>query len=229
MLVDWRREVLALCDIALELGLRGAELGVVANCPEGADFYQSAGVIGSFDGHWHDGRAADDPDRQGGRRGAASGAAGGARAVERCARALAGRRGVNVIGLPDGRDRHGAPIVVGAHHDGWFRAAFDNASGVAAMLAIARALTAAGHRPRHPLCFTSRTAEEYGLEDSPFDWCIGAWRQVQDTHPEWGSRAPFHLCVEASGHPELRLLVEAPGARRLGARRRARRQAARVG
>ena len=36
------------------------------------------------------------------------------------------------------------PIVVGAHHDGWFRAAFDNASGVAAMLAIARALP--GHR-----------------------------------------------------------------------------------
>ena len=50
--------------------------GVVANCPQGADFYQSEGVIGSFDGHWHDGRAADDPDRQGGRRGAARRAAG---------------------------------------------------------------------------------------------------------------------------------------------------------
>ena len=78
------------------------------------------------------------------------------------------------------------------------------------MLAIARALTAVGHRPRHPLCFTSRTAEEYGLENSPFDWCIGAWRQVQDNHPEWAAGSPFHLCVEASGHPDLRLLVEAP-------------------
>jgi hypothetical protein len=37
-LVDWRREALPLCDIALELGLRGA-VGVVANCPAGADFY----------------------------------------------------------------------------------------------------------------------------------------------------------------------------------------------
>jgi hypothetical protein len=78
------------------------------------------------------------------------------------------------------------------------------------MLAIAEALTAVGHRPRHHLCFTSRTGEEYGLENSPFDWCIGAWRQVQDTHPDWGARSPFHLCVEASGHPDMRLLVEAP-------------------
>ena len=31
--------------------------------------------------------------------------------------------------------RAGAPIVIGAHHDGWFSAAFDNATGVAAMLA----------------------------------------------------------------------------------------------
>jgi len=120
-----------------------------------------------------------------------------------------GTRGANAVGFLAGESR-GAPIVVGAHHDGWFRAAFDNASGVAAMLGIARALAAVGHRPRHPICFTSRTAEEYGLEASPFDWCIGAWRQVQDTHPEWGARSPFHLCVEASGHPDLRLALEAP-------------------
>ena len=100
--------------------------------------------------------------------------------------------------------------MVGAHHDGWFRAAFDNATGVAALLAIARALAAAGHRPRHRICFTSRTAEEYGLEDTPFDYCIGAWRQVSDTHPEWGASAPFHLCLEASGHPALRLAIAAP-------------------
>ena len=46
--------------------------------------------------------------------------------------------------------RGGAPIVVGAHHDGWFSAAFDNASGVAAVLALARALRigAAGRATR---------------------------------------------------------------------------------
>lgn len=206
-LVDWRREALPLCDIALELGLRGA-VGVVANCPAGADFYQSEGVIGSFDGHWHEGAppmiliAKEDA--------AALRVALPERALMTLdAERSPDTRGANALGYLDG-ETSGAPIVVGAHHDGWFRAAFDNASGVAAMLGIARALAAVGHRPRHPICFTSRTAEEYGLEHSAFDWCIGAWRQVKDLHPEWGARSPFHLCVEASGHPELRLAVEAP-------------------
>jgi hypothetical protein len=206
-LVDWRREGFPLCDIALELGLRGA-IGVVANAPAGADFYQSAGVIGSFDAHWHGGappmiliakEAAATlrealPER--------------ARMTLRATRTPGGR-GANAVGYLPGREP-GAPIVIGAHHDGWFRAAFDNATGVAALLAIARALTATGHQPRHTLCFTSRTAEEYGLEDSAFDWCIGAWRQATETHPEWGESVPFHLCLEASGHPGLRLALEAP-------------------
>jgi len=50
-LVDWRREDLWLSDVALELGLRGVA-GVVANCPPGADFFQSDGALGAFDGAW---------------------------------------------------------------------------------------------------------------------------------------------------------------------------------
>lgn len=78
------------------------------------------------------------------------------------------------------------------------------------MLALAKALAEAHHRPRHTICFTSRTAEEYGIEDSSYDWCIGAWQQVTTTHPDWASRAPFHLCLEATGHRELQVLIEAP-------------------
>src|SRR6185312_5674892 len=106
--------------------------------------------------------------------------------------------------------RRGAPIVVGAHHDGWFRAAFDNASGVAVMLGMARAMMEAGVRPERTICFTSRTAEEFGQADSEYDWCTGAHGQIAHSHPEWGARSPFHLCVEASGHTGLPLLVEAP-------------------
>ena len=133
-LVDWRREALPLCDIALELGLRGA-IGVVANCPEGADFYQSPGVIGSFDGHWHDGAppmiliAKEDA--------AALRAALPERArMTLLAERSPGGRGANAVGYLAG-ETGTEPIVIGAHHDGWFRAAFDNASGVASMLAIA--------------------------------------------------------------------------------------------
>ena len=117
--------------------------------------------------------------------------------------------GNNVVGYLPG-ERAGAPIVVGAHHDGWFSAAFDNASGVAAVLALARALATAGHRPRHTLCFTSRTAEEYGLTDSAYGWCTGAWAQISETHRAWAAGSPFHLNLEASGHPALRLLMETP-------------------
>lgn len=114
-----------------------------------------------------------------------------------------------------------ALLVVGAHHDAWFEGAFDNTSGVAAMLALAKALVAAGSPPRHTICFTSRTAEEYGIAGSAFDWCIGAWEQVQRTHPDWQTRVAFHLCLEATGHRSLRSVIEAPvelaaWARRLG-------------
>ena len=117
--------------------------------------------------------------------------------------------GYNVVGYLPG-ERAGAPIVVGAHHDGWFSAAFDNASGVAAVLALARALATAGTAREHTLCFTSRTAEEYGLTDSAYGWCTGAWAQISETHRAWAPGSPFHLNLEASGHPALRLLIETP-------------------
>ncbi len=59
-----------------------------------------------------------------------------------------GAAGHNVVGYLEG-DEPG-PIVIGAHHDGWFRAAFDNATGVAALLAIARALAAVRPPPAPP-------------------------------------------------------------------------------
>jgi len=33
---------------------------------------------------------------------------------------------------------------------------------------------------------------------------------VSETHPGWSASAPFHLCLEASGRPDLRTVVEAP-------------------
>ena len=94
--------------------------------------------------------------------------------------------GCNVVGYLPG-DLPG-PVVVGAHSDAWFRGAFDDASGVAALLGLARALTSAGVRPRHTLCFTSRTGEEYGLAGSVYDWCIGAWGSGAGVAPRVGHR-----------------------------------------
>ncbi len=211
-LLNWQWLGVAPADIALELGMRGAA-GIVLACADGGPFYQAPGAVGSFDSAWHAGAppvltvAAEDAAalRAQLRASALTGTL--TVAVDRTRDAP----GANVVGYLDGAgaDPDAPPIVIGAHHDGWFRAAFDNATGVAALLAIAEGLIELGHRPRHPLAFTSRTAEEYGLTHTLYDWCRGAWAQVSETHPDW-SASPFHLCLEASGHPGLRTIVEAP-------------------
>jgi aminopeptidase YwaD len=225
-LLDWRSLKVAPSDVALELGLRGAA-GIILNCPEGGPFYQSPRALGSFGSHWFAGAP---PFVTMCKEDAAE-----LRAANRArprevrltldADLTPGSPGCNVVGYLPGAAR-GGPIVVGAHHDGWFSAAFDNATGVAATLALARALATARHRPGHTICFTSRTGEEYGLTDSAYGWCTGAWAQVSDTHPDWGAASPFHLNIEASGHPELRLLIEAPRELTRWARRLARAGAA---
>lgn len=207
-LLDWTSAV-GPSTLALELAHRGV-VALVVDSPAGGEWFQSPGALGAFDGRWPTGAppmvlvTADDAGRL---RHAATGAA-----VEVTVRLdvtiVAGATGYDVVGLLVG-DEPG-PVVVGAHHDAWFRGAFDNSSGVAALLGLARSLVAAGVRPRHTICFTSRTAEEYGTLGSDFDWCVGAWRQVTSTHPGWAEEVPFHLCLEASGHPALRAVIEAP-------------------
>ena len=206
-LVDWRDTRLSPFVIALELAERGAA-AMVLNCPAGGPWYQSAGALGAFDGHW----PAQGPpmifirkeDAVAVRTAMSHGPVQGRLTLN--AEVTPRTTGHNVVGyLPGDRD---GPIVVGAHHDAWFHGAFDDASGVAALLALARALATGGHRLPYTICFTTRTGEEYGLADSSFDWCIGAWEQVHTTHPEWAEQSPFHLCVEANGRPELRVIVE---------------------
>jgi peptidase M28-like protein len=211
VLVDWVSAGVSPSEIGLELGLRGAA-GMVLSCPHGGPHYQSPGALGSFDSHWH--REA--PPMITMRREDVSDLRLALTAgpfdvrLTLAADLDLGADGHNVVGYLPGEDPDAAPLVVGAHHDGWFRAAFDNASGVATLLGLARAFAASGERFRHPICFTSRTAEEYGVHGAFFDWCTGAWEQVSRTHAQWGAASPFHLCLEATGHPSLRLILEAP-------------------
>lgn len=208
-LVDWRNQDIEPAAVILELTRRGA-VGMVLNCPTRGAWYQSSGALGAFDSHW----PTDAPPMVLIRKEDAGALREALRhssieiTMTLDVEVEAGAAGHNVVGYLPGELP--GPIVVGAHHDAWFRAAFDNTSGVAALLAIARALVEAGHRPRHTICFSTRTAEEYGISGSAYDWCIGAWRQVQVNHPSWATESPFHLCLEATGHRELRTVVEAP-------------------
>jgi hypothetical protein len=206
-LVDWRTSNVSPFVVALELAEHGV-VGMVLNCPTGGPWYQSPDALGAFDGHWP---AAGPPmifirkeDAVRAREALARGPVEGHLTLN--AEVTPRTQGHNVVGYLPG-DRPG-PIVVGAHHDGWFHGAFDDASGVASLLALAKALMAGGHRLPYDVCFSTRTGEEYGILDSSYDWCIGAWEQVHTTHPEWSTQSPFHLCMEANGRPELRVIVE---------------------
>jgi Peptidase family M28 len=198
VLVDWSDKDLWPYDFGLELGLRGAA-AIAVTCFPGGPYYQAEGAVGTFDGMWHPGApplvtvrkedAAELVRRVGAR----------ARVVLRAPLAR-GSEAANVVGYLRG-EREG-PLVVAGHHDGWMGGAtFDDASGVAVTLALARAFREAGIRPRHTIAFVSHTAEEYGIVDSRYDWCYGAWWQIVEEHREWAARAPFYLNVEGSGIP----------------------------
>jgi hypothetical protein len=94
-----------------------------------------------------------------------------------------------VAALPGRGPRAGEAIVVGAHYDhlgigepvngdSIYNGAFDNASGVAATLATAEAITLSGAHPARTMIFAAFTAEELGLQGS--EWLV--------RHPPTGLR-----------------------------------------
>lgn len=190
-LVEWQVARLWPYHVGLELGLRGAK-AMVLFAPEGGPYYQAPGALGTFDGIWH----AEGPPCVTIRREDARKLGGRVRVVLRAPRKPS--TGWNVVGELPGR-RRGAPTVVAGHHDGWFAAAFDDATGVAVTLELARAFTEAGVQPERTIAFVSHTAEEYGIAESAYDWCYGAWYQVVAEHREWAAGSPFYLNVEGSG------------------------------
>ncbi len=89
-------------------------------------------------------------------------------AYRRPFRLSTGEEGVNFVGRKQGQDTTRV-IVVSAHYDhlgrrgdAIYNGADDNASGTAAILAIARAM--AGTKPAHSLLFVAMDAEEEGLQ-----------------------------------------------------------------
>jgi hypothetical protein len=199
-LVEWQVARLWPYHVGLELGLRGAAAMIVYS-PPGGPFYQAPGALGTFDGIWHaEGPTCVTATKEDGAK-LAERAGEQVRVVLR-APLSRGAEGANVVGELPGR-RGGAPKVVAGHHDGWFGAAFDDATGVAVTLELARAFTEAGIRPERTIAFVSHTAEEYGIAESAYDWCYGAWYQVVAEHREWSTGSPFYLNVEGSGRPEV--------------------------
>ncbi|MBW3592671.1 MAG: M28 family peptidase [Actinobacteria bacterium] len=210
LLVDWRGDPLLWPSyLAAEAAQHGAA-AIVCTTLEGGRYYQEEGALGSFDALWIPGGAPlatirrEDALALLGR--LASGTLHARLTVELEVEPDA--TGWNPIGTLPGRE-DGPPVFVAGHHDAWFYGAIDDATGVAATLALARALVAAGHVPERPIVFGSHTAEEYGIADSPFDWLTGAWSRLEHAHPEWREGLALYVNVEGAGF-ELPIQVDHP-------------------
>lgn len=210
VLIDWPGDHLLWPSLTAAEATHAGALAVVCACLPGGRYYQAKGALGAFDGIWFGGsiplatiagdhalrlielqRSAPLPTR-----------------LMLDVELLPGATGHNTTGTLRGRGG-GPPIVVAGHHDGWFTGSFDDATGVAATLGIAKAMVDARHVPERPIVFGSHTAEEYGLADSAFDWLIGASWRVNEKHRDWGRSVPFYLNVEGTGMP-LPMFIDTP-------------------
>ena len=109
-----------------------------------------------------------------------------------------GGTGYNIIGQIPGRlsERY---LIVGAHYDAWFHGYWDNAVGVAGMLAMAKALLEHGYHPQHTLLFIATDAEEFGAPDTHFDWLIGCHRLLE-ARPGWSGRVSAAFNIDTLTH-----------------------------
>jgi Iap family predicted aminopeptidase len=206
-LIDWRGgDLLWPSMVAAGAARRGAVAAIVTSLPGGA-FYQRDGALGAFDAY---GLPDPIPMVTLRKEDAQALIAAGTPAVRLTldVELEPGATAYNVVGTLPGR-RDAPPIVVAGHHDAWFYGALDDASGVASTLALAKAMRDTGYVPDGPIVFCSHTAEEFGMLDSPFDYCIGAGWQIQQEHPEWSDGAALYLNIEGTGMPQP-LLIEAP-------------------
>ena len=76
-------------------------------------------------------------------------------------------------------------LFVFAHMDGYFHAAYDDAWGVGASLAMAKALIDSGYTPDKTIRFCIHGSEEWGREGSEYDWSTGAYEEIMTNHPDW--------------------------------------------
>ena len=117
--------------------------------------------------------------------------------------------GYNVVGYLPGENKDEF-VIIGDHIDAWFEGAMDDNSGVAAMLVLADAFVKSGYQPERTMIFVGHCAEEYGITDTYFDWCYGAWYQITHNHPEWAGKAVAFICFELMGMAGLPVGINCP-------------------
>ena len=100
----------------------------------------------------------------------------------------------NVWGTIPGRSED--MILLSGHYDSYFDGFQDDNCAIALMFGIARTLLEIGYKPEKTIVFCCMAAEEWGIENSKYDWSTGAWQQVFKLRPEWQGKGIADLNFE---------------------------------
>lgn len=108
--------------------------------------------------------------------------------------------GYNVYGEIKGRTDE--VIYLMAHYDGYYHSYFDDAFGVSCILGISKAIIESGYIPNKTIRVIAHGSEEWGRQNCDFYWAIGAYRAINDLHPEWAKKAFAVISID-SNYPIL--------------------------
>ena len=100
----------------------------------------------------------------------------------------------NVWGTIPGRSED--MILLSGHYDSYFDGFQDDNCAIALMFGIARTLLEIGYKPEKTIVFCCMAAEEWGIENSKYDWSTGAWQQVFKVRPGWQGKVIADLNFE---------------------------------
>ena len=113
--------------------------------------------------------------------------------------------GYNVVGQITGSDPTLPAILLASHHDAHFRPGMDDTGAVATQMMIAKAMKMSAYKPKRTIIFLSTTGEEFGYTDCWYDWSIGAWYAVTNTHAaDWPGKLAAMINLELmarNGYP----------------------------
>ncbi len=93
----------------------------------------------------------------------------------------------NIVGKIPGKSSE-EMVIFGAHYDMYFTSFQDDSVAVGSALAIAKAMIDSGYTPERDIVFCIHGSEEWGASNSQFDWTTGAWRMINEAHPEWAGK-----------------------------------------
>ncbi len=101
----------------------------------------------------------------------------------------------NIVGKIKGKNSE-QQIIIGGHYDMYFEGFQDDSMAVGIVLAMAKGMKDAAYVPENDIVFCLHGAEEWGASYTQFDWTTGAWRMINEVHPEWAGKTLAFLNFE---------------------------------